>query len=281
MTVLISATELADQLSRPDLQVLDVRWTVMQPDGRPDYLAGHIPGAVFVDMDTELSDHSVTGRGRHPLPSPAALQAAARRWGINPGDTVVVYDDWNAQAAARAWWLLRAGGVTEVLLLDGGWAAWKRAGLPTATGDVAPEPGTVTISSLDALPTADINAVAAQAAGEDHVVLDARAGARYRGDEEPLDPRAGHIPGAVSAPTSENLSADGTFLPVAELRARFAAVGADALPVSVYCGSGVTATHQIAALAIAGYDDATLFPGSWSEWSNDPGRPVATGAEPG
>jgi thiosulfate/3-mercaptopyruvate sulfurtransferase len=280
VTILISATDLAEQLSRQDLRVLDVRWTVMQPDGRPDYLAGHIPGAVFVDMDTELSDHSVTGRGRHPLPSAGALEQAARRWGINPGDTVVVYDDWNAQAAARAWWLLRAGGVPTVLLLDGGWAAWKRAGLTTATGDVEPEPGTVTISGLDALPTVDIDAVAAQAGGGDHVVLDARAGARYRGDEEPLDPRAGHIPGAVSAPTSENLSADGTFLPAAELRARFAAIGADALPVSVYCGSGVTATHQIAALAIAGYD-ATLFPGSWSEWSNDPARPVATGAEPG
>ena len=280
MTVLISATELAEQRSRPDLRVLDVRWTVTAPDGRPDYLAGHIPGAVFVDMDTDLSDHSVTGRGRHPLPSAAALQGAARRWGVNPGDTVVVYDDWNAQAAARAWWLLRAGGVTEVLLLDGGLAAWRRAGLPTATGDVEPEPGTVTISALDALPTADADAVAARAAGDDHVVLDARAGARYRGDEEPLDPRAGHIPGAVSAPTSENLGADGTFLPAAELRARFAAVGAADKPVSVYCGSGVTATHQIAALAIAGYD-AALFPGSWSEWSNDPDRPVATGAEPG
>lgn len=280
MAVLISATELAEQLSRPDLRVLDVRWTVMAPDGRHDYLAGHIPGAVFVDMDTELSDHSVEGRGRHPLPSAAALQHAARRWGINSGDTVVIYDDWNAQAAARAWWLLRAGGVADVLLLDGGWAAWKRAGLPTATGDVEPNPGTVAISTLDGLPTADADAVAAQAAGEGHVVLDARAGSRYRGDEEPLDPRAGHIPGAVSAPTSENLSADGTFLPVAELRARFAVVGADDKLVSVYCGSGVTATHEIAALAIAGYD-AALFPGSWSEWSSDPNRPVATGADPG
>jgi thiosulfate/3-mercaptopyruvate sulfurtransferase len=280
MTILISATELAEQLSRTDLVVLDVRWTVAAPEGRPAYLAGHVPGAVFVDLDTELSDHSVTGRGRHPLPSAVAMQDAARRWGVNPGDTVVVYDDWSAQAASRAWWLLRAGGVADVLILDGGWSAWQRAGLPTETGDIVPTPGTVVVAALDRLPVTDADGVAADAAAPDHVVLDARAAARYRGDEEPLDPRAGHIPGAVSAPTTENLTDDGTFLPAAELRARFAAVGADAKPVSVYCGSGVTATHQIAALAIAGLD-GTLFPGSWSEWSNDPARPVATGSDPG
>lgn len=279
MAILISATELAEQLSRADLHVLDVRWTVMNPDGRDAYLAGHIPGAVFVDLDTELSDHSVTGRGRHPLPSAAALQASARRWGINPGDTVVVYDDWSAQAASRAWWLLRAAGVPNVLLLDGGWSAWQRAELPTETGDIEPAPGTVTITDLGGLPVTDADGVAAAAGAPDQVVLDARAAARYRGDEEPLDPRAGHIPGAVSAPTAHNLTADGTFLPAADLRARFAGVGADDLPVTVYCGSGVTATHQIAALAIAGYD-GTLFPGSWSEWSNDPRRPVATGPDP-
>ncbi|MET0901506.1 MAG: sulfurtransferase [Mycobacterium sp.] len=280
MAILISAAELAEQLSRPDLVVLDVRWTVAAPDGRDAYVAGHIPDAVFVDLDTELSDHSVTGRGRHPLPSAAALQESARRWGVNPGDTVVVYDDWNAQAASRAWWLLRAGGVVNVLILDGGWAAWRRAGLPTEAGDVEPTPGTVTITDLTGLPVTDADGVATDAAAPDHVVLDARAAARYRGDEEPLDPRAGHIPGAVSAPTAENLTAEGTFLPAADLQARFAAVGAADKPVSVYCGSGVTATHQIAALAIAGLD-GTLFPGSWSEWSNDPARAVATGSDPG
>jgi thiosulfate/3-mercaptopyruvate sulfurtransferase len=279
VAILISVTELAEQLS--EVKVLDVRWTLMQPDGRPAYLAGHLPGAVYVDLDTELSDHAVTGRGRHPLPDAAALQESARRWGINSGDTVVVYDDWGGMAAARAWWLLRAGGVTNVLLLDGGWAAWQRAGLPTESGDVTPTPGTVTISDLAGLPLVDADGIALEAAGSDHVVLDARAAARYRGDEEPLDPRAGHIPGALSASTAENLTADGTFKPVAELRARFAAVGAGAKPVTVYCGSGVSATHEIAALAIAGYDDAALFPGSWSEWSNDPARPAATGPEPG
>lgn len=271
MPILISVTELAERLS--DVRVLDVRWKVMAPDGHDDYLAGHIPGAVFVNLDTELSDHSVTGRGRHPLPTPCALQDAARRWGVHTGDTVVVYDDWGGQAAARAWWLLRAGGISDVLLLDGGWASWQRAGLPTATGEVSATPGNVLIADLDGLPTVTADQVAAG----DQMLLDARAAARYRGDEEPLDPKAGHIPGALSLPTTENLTADGTFQSAADLRARFTSVGA--APV-VYCGSGVTATHQIAALAIAGID-ATLFPGSWSEWSNDPSRPVATGPEPG
>lgn len=277
MDVLISPSELADRLT--DVRLLDVRWTVMAPDGRPAYLAGHLPGAVFVDLDADLADHSATGRGRHPLPTPQALQASARRWGLNDGDAVVVYDDWNGQAAARGWWLLRAAGVSNVRILDGGWAAWQRSGGPVATEEVVPAAGDITINSLHGLAAVDADAVAAQAQSPDNLVFDARAAARYRGDEEPLDPRAGHIPGAVSAPTAENLTADGTFKPVAELRERFEKLGAGAAPVTVYCGSGVTATHQIAALAIAGYD-AALYPGSWSEWSSDPQRPVATGPTP-
>lgn len=251
----------------------------MAPDGRPAYLAGHLPGAVFVDLDADLAGHSATGRGRHPLPTPQALAASARRWGLNVGDAVVVYDDWNGQAAARAWWLLRAAGVSNVRILDGGWAAWQRSGGPVATGEVVPAAGDITITSLHGLAAVNADTVAAQAQSPDNLVFDARAAARYRGDEEPLDPRAGHIPGAVSAPTAENLTADGTFKPVAELRERFEKLGAGAAPVTVYCGSGVTATHQIAALAIAGYD-AALYPGSWSEWSSDPQRPVATGPSP-
>lgn len=277
MDVLVSPSELADRLT--DVRLLDVRWTVMAPDGRPAYLAGHLPGAVFVNLDADLADHSATGRGRHPLPTPQALAASARRWGLNDGDAVVVYDDWNGQAAARAWWLLRAAGVSNVRILDGGWAAWQRSGGPVATEEVVPVVGDITITSLHGLAAVDADAVAAQAQSPDNLVFDARAAARYRGDEEPLDPRAGHIPGAVSAPTAENLTADGTFKPVAELRERFDKLGAGAAPVTVYCGSGVTATHQIAALAIAGYD-AALYPGSWSEWSSDPQRPVATGPNP-
>jgi thiosulfate/3-mercaptopyruvate sulfurtransferase len=141
MTVLMSAAELAQQLSSgAPPRVLDVRWTVTEPDGYGAYLAGHIPGAVYVDLDTELSDHSVTGRGRHPLPTPAALEVSARRWGLNPGDAVVVYDDWSGQAAARAWWLLRAAGVADVRLLDGGWSEWQRGGLPAEVVGAQPDP---------------------------------------------------------------------------------------------------------------------------------------------
>jgi thiosulfate/3-mercaptopyruvate sulfurtransferase len=279
--VLISVADLARELSENagGIRVLDVRWRVAAPDGRTDYRAGHVPDAVFVDLDTELSDHTVTGRGRHPLPSAARLQDSARSWGLHPGESVVVYDDWSGQAAARAWWLLRAAGVSDVRILDGGWSAWKQAGWPVQTGEVHPAPGTLIVSSLGGLATVDADAVGAQATSAGHIVLDARSRARYRGDEEPIDARAGHIPGAVSAPTADNLSPDGTFLPVAELRARFTALGAASAPVTVYCGSGITATHQIAAMAVAGYP-AALFPGSWSEWSSRADRPVATGSGP-
>lgn len=274
--VLISVGDLVQQLSQGPPRLLDVRWTLAAPDGAAAYRAGHIPGAVYVDLDAELSDHSVAGRGRHPLPSAAALQDSARRWGLWPGDPVVVYDDWNAQAAARAWWLLRAAGLEDVRILNGGWSAWQRAGLPVESGEMLPEPGSLTIAALDAMPVVGADEMAVQADSAGHVVLDARAAARYRGDEEPLDPRAGHIPGAVSAPTADNLNADGTFRSATDLRARFAELGADRSTVTVYCGSGITAAHEIAALAIAGHA-AALFPGSWSEWSSDPARPVATG----
>ncbi len=280
MSVLISAAELVEQLVDPRLHILDVRWMLAQPDGRGAYLDGHIPGAVYVDLDTELSDHSVTGQGRHPLPSAAGLQASARGWGLHTGDPVVVYDDWSGQAAARAWWLLRAAGVVDVRLLDGGWASWQRLGLPTETVVQQPEPGNISIDNLAAAPAVDADTVAVRARTPEALVFDARAAARYRGDEEPLDQRAGHIPGAISAPTAENLAADGTFRSATELRQRFQQLGADTRDLTVYCGSGVTATHQIAALAIAGYD-AALFPGSWSEWSSAPGRPIATGPDPG
>ncbi len=272
----ISVDVLAQRLSSDPPRLLDVRWTLTAPDGSAAYRAGHIPGAVYVDLDAELSDHSVTGRGRHPLPTAAALQDSARRWGLHPGDPVVVYDDWSGQAAARAWWLLRAAGLEDVRILNGGWSAWQRAGLPVESGEMLPEPGSLTIAALDAMPVVGADEMAVQADSAGHVVLDARAAARYRGDEEPLDPRAGHIPGAVSAPTADNLNADGTFRSATDLRARFAELGADRSTVTVYCGSGITAAHEIAALAIAGHA-AALFPGSWSEWSSDPARPVATG----
>ena len=275
MRTLISAEELAAALTGSgDIRVLDVRWRLGGPPGRPEYLAGHVPGAAYVDLDEELAGHGAPTDGRHPLPSIDALQAAARRWGLNDGDTVVVYDGLGNLSSARAWWLLRHAGVREVLLLDGALAAWRAAGLPLARGEEPVAPGTVTLA-YGRLPTLDADA-AARFPGTG-LLLDARAAERYRGDTEPIDPRAGHIPGAISAPTAENLGPDGRFLPAGELRARFEALGAtDAADVGVYCGSGVTAAHQAAALTIAGFG-AALYPGSWSQWSNLPGRPVETG----
>ncbi|MEI5585455.1 MULTISPECIES: sulfurtransferase [unclassified Agromyces] len=280
MQVLIDPADLAARLADPRTVVLDVRWTLAAPDGREAYRAGHIPGAVYVDLDGELADHGATGEGRHPLPSEAAFTAAMRRWGLHDGDAVVVADDAGGMSAARAWWLLRHAGLADVLLLDGALAAWRDAGLPLETGDVVPEPGDAT-ARFGAMPVVDLDEADALASAEEGVLLDARAGERYRGEVEPVDPRAGHIPGAVSAPTAGNLGPDGRFLPAGALRARFDALGAVGRhPLAVYCGSGVNAAHEIAALAVAGVE-AALYPGSFSQWSNRPERPVATGPEPG
>jgi thiosulfate/3-mercaptopyruvate sulfurtransferase len=259
------------------LRVLDVRWRLDRPDGRPDYRAGHIPGAVYVDLDSQLARHGEPRDGRHPLPPVEQLQGHARSWGIDDGDTVVVYDDLRNLSAARAWWLLRYAGVADVRMLDGALSAWTAAGLPLETGDApAPALGSVTLA-YGALPALTIDEAAALPA--EGVLLDARAGERYRGEVEPIDPRAGHIPGAVSAPTTENVDAAGRFLPPEQLRARFASLGVEpGTPVAAYCGSGVTAAHEVAALALAGFD-AALFPGSWSQWANDPERLVAVGGD--
>ncbi|MEV6537728.1 sulfurtransferase [Streptomyces sp. NPDC051665] len=275
-TTVAELTELLGSERPPVL--LDVRWALGDPHGRDHYADGHIPGAVYVDLDTELAAPASPEGGRHPLPDLAELQESARRWGIGDGRPVVVYDDLGNTAAARAWWLLHYAGVTEVTLLDGALGAWRTAGLPLESGNPAdPTPGDVVLRA-GALPTTDADGAAELAVSG--LLLDARAGERYRGEVEPVDPRAGHIPGAVSAPTGENLAADGTFLAPELLRKRFEERGAgDAARIGVYCGSGVTAAHQIAALEIAGFE-ATLFPGSWSAWSADPARPASTGDRP-
>ncbi|GAA1851930.1 hypothetical protein GCM10009836_34940 [Pseudonocardia ailaonensis] len=278
--VLVGAAALADELAgpRPPL-LLDVRWALGDPHGRAHHAEGHLPGAVYVDLDTELAGaHTDPTAGRHPLPEPADLQAAARRWGLTTGRPVVAYDASGGLAAARAWWLLRWAGHADVRLLDGGLAAWTASGGALESGPVpAPPAGDVELTS-GALPVLDADGAADLAVKG--LLLDARAGERYRGEVEPVDPRAGHVPGAVSAPTGENLDADGRFRSAAALRSRFAALGAqDAPEVGVYCGSGVTAAHQIAALAVAGIP-AALFAGSWSAWSSDPDRPAATGGTP-
>lgn len=274
--LLITPEELRDALG--SVHLLDVRWRLDQPDGRPEYLAGHIPGAVYVDLDADLADHGRPATaGRHPLPSQAAVQTAARRWGIRKNRTVVVYDDLNNLSAARAWWMLRDGGVSDVRVLDGAFGAWRAAGYEVETGEVVPTPGDV-ILRRGVMPSLDIDDAAAFP--EFGTLFDARAAERYRGEVEPVDPRAGHIPGAVSAPTAANLDADGRFLAPEVLRQRFLDLGANpGAPVAAYCGSGVTAAHEALALTLAGFSPA-IFPGSWSAWSNDPGRPVATGPDP-
>lgn len=277
--VLIDAEALHALLAGPHPPaLLDVRWALGDPDGRKHYAAGHIPGAVYADLDAQLAAPPTAAAGRHPLPSLDDLERNARGWGLRNGQPVVVYDDNGGLAAARAWWLLRWAGVTDVRILDGALSAWKRAGYALEPGERSPEPGNVRLDGGH-LPVATADQAAAVA--RDGVLIDARAAERYRGETEPVDPRAGHIPGAVNAPATGNLTADGTFAPAEELTERYAALGvAPDRPVAVYCGSGVTAAHDVAALAMAGIT-AALFPGSWSQWSADPRREVATGSAPG
>jgi thiosulfate/3-mercaptopyruvate sulfurtransferase len=271
---LVDVTTLAAELEgdrSPTL--LDVRWRLGGPPGRDDYLAGHLPGAVFVDLDRDLAGRPGAG-GRHPLPDPSDAQHSMRRLGVRDGRPVVVYDEADGSVAARAWWVLRWLGHIDVRLLDGGLRAWRAAGLPLDTGDVRPEPGDLTVRP-GALPVLDA-AGAAEVARHGRL-LDARAVERYRGEVEPVDPVAGRVPGAVSAPATGNVAEDGRFLPVDALRERFAAMGVEpGAAVGAYCGSGVNAAQTVLALELAGIGGA-LYAGSWSEWVTDSARPVATG----
>ncbi|MFI0731775.1 sulfurtransferase [Streptomyces sp. NPDC021225] len=278
MNAIITASDLMDELAgeQPPL-LLDVRYQLGGPPGRPAYEAGHLPGAVYVDLEAELAGPAGAA-GRHPLPDLSVFAAAMRRAGVRADRRVVAYDGGQGWAAARAWWLLRWAGHPSVRVLDGGLAAWTEQGGPLSTevtappeGDFEPRPG--------ALPLLDADGAAALA--RRGVLLDARAGERYRGEVEPIDPVAGHIPGAVSAPTMENVTPEGRFLPAERLAERFGELGAaEGTEVGVYCGSGVSAAHQVLALAVAGVP-AALYVGSWSEWSADPARPVATGPDRG
>lgn len=265
---LVTATGLAGVLA--DVTVLDVRYRMGGPGGVGEYAAGHIPGAAYVDLDTALADRPGP-RGRHPLPPVAIFEAAMRAAGVSNDRPVVVYDDWEGRAAARAWWLLRFHGHEEVRVLDGGWSAWVRMGgeVETATPDVVPGTFVADPGHLPVLEADDVLAFAGT-----HTLVDARNPERYRGDVEPVDPVAGRIPGAVNVPTGANLRDDGRFLSADELRAVYR-VGAED-KVAAYCGSGVTAAHDVLALAIAGVH-AALYPGSWSEWVADPSRPVEAG----
>lgn len=278
MTNFITADELHALLTaQAPVRVLDVRWRLDRPDGHAEYLDGHIPGAVYVPLGTELATHGEPSEGRHPLPSTETLQTAARRWGVHAGDTVVAYDDAKGLAASRAWWLLRQGGV-DVRVLDGGIRGWQAAGFEVATDDVDPAAGDVVLDAIGAEALTIDEAAAFPASG---VLLDVRAPERYRGETEPLDPVAGHIPGAHNLPTGVHLDEEGRILDRETVLANFAAVGVTAgTPVAAYCGSGITAAHSVLILNEIGID-AKVFPGSWSQWSNTQGRPVATGDQPG
>ena len=284
--LLVSVEALAKDLAGgPGPVLLDVRWKLGGPPGIDSYRRGHLPGAVFTDLDRALAGPPGPA-GRHPLPDTATFQAAMRAAGVRRGGAVVVYDDGDATIAARGWWTLRYYGHQNVRVLDGGYRAWVSAGLVVTQAEPGPAPGDFT-ARPGHMPTLD--AAGAQATALTGRLLDARSGERYRGETEPVDPVAGHIPGAVSAPTAGNVNADGTFKDAADLAARFAAlgvpgaseaavgVGEGEAAVGAYCGSGVTASHEVLALALAGIP-AALYVGSWSNWVADPARPVATGA---
>jgi thiosulfate/3-mercaptopyruvate sulfurtransferase len=278
VSVLITPSQLlAERAAGEPIRVLDVRWRLDRPDGHAEYLDGHIPGAVYVDLDTQLAQKGDAADGRHPLPTVEALQQSVRSWGIRNGDRVVVYDNAKSTAASRAWWLLRYAGLTDVRVLDGAFLEWKAQGNDVETGEFTAEPGTASLS-YGHLPLLDIDGAAAFPSTG--VLLDARAPERYRGETEPLDPRAGHIPGALNAPSTGNVNQQGRFLPAEQLRERFAELGVEGdVPVAAYCGSGITAAHNALALTLAGFEPA-VYPGSWSQWSNHPDRPVVAGAEP-
>ncbi len=266
---LISTSELRDRLG--EVTVLDVRYRLGGPSGRGEYVAGHVPGAAYVDMGESLAGPPGEG-GRHPLPDPEVFGAAMRRAGVRADRPVVVYDDWAGHAAGRGWWLLRHHGHADVRVLDGGWAAWRADGGEVETGaaevpagDFEPGPGALPVVEADDVPDLP-------------VVVDARAAERFHGEVEPIDPVAGRIPGAVNVPSTTNLGADGRFRSPEQLRALYEAAGVplDGTEVAVYCGSGVTAVHDVIALELLGVR-AALYPGSWSGWITDPERPIERG----
>jgi thiosulfate/3-mercaptopyruvate sulfurtransferase len=260
--VLVDAASLVGLLAAGDPPTLiDIRWRLGGPPGRLDYLAAHIPGAAFIDLDAELCGPPGEA-GRHPLPDPARLQVVLRRAGVRTGHPVIAYDAGESQAAARAWWTLRWAGHDEVQVLDGGFAAWSAAGYPIQPGEVTPTPGDIVVRPGH-LPVLDADGAAALA--RTGSLLDARVGARFRGETEPVDPVAGHIPGAVNVPAADLVAADGRLRPPDELRHIFEAAGVRG-PVGAYCGSGVTAANTLLALHQAGFGDARLYVGSWSNW---------------
>ncbi len=281
-TTLISPGELRPHFDDPDWAVVDCRFTLGQPErGRRAYAAAHVPRAVYAHLEADLSGPIVSGRtGRHPLPPIGSFAARLCGWGVDERVQIVAYDDAGGAIAARLWWMVRWVGHDAVAVLDGGWPAWQAAGLPTSTGWSSRPPRRFSPRPRhDLAVNADVvDRVRRDAAWR---LADARAATRYRGEDETIDPVAGHIPGALSLPYAGNLDPSGRFQPRNELRARFAnALGHTPAERTVfYCGSGVTAAHDVLAMVHAGLGEPRLYPGSWSEWITDPRRPVAGGAE--
>ncbi len=265
-------------LNNPHLRLLDLRWSLQERDGYADFCAGHIPGALYVDLETDLTGQADPLSGRHPLPSAHDLEESIRSWGIDRDSFIVVYDDSHGLAAARAWWLLRWAGCDNVLILNGGWEAWSDDyEIATGASDVVERSDF--IIRPHSMPTIDTSQVLAHA--KNAILLDARAHQRYLGQEEPVDSHAGHIPGAINSPTDKNLDESDMrfFRPSSELSRYFSDMGIDqSSDIAVYCGSGVTACHTIAALASIDID-AALYPPSWSGWIASRDHPIATGEE--
>ncbi|NGQ94800.1 sulfurtransferase [Brevibacillus sp. SYP-B805] len=272
---LVSVAWLAERLQEPDLVIADCRFTLGKPgQGLAAYTDAHIPGALYFDLEQDLSAPKSLHGGRHPLPDPEAMAALFSQAGIDASVTVVAYDDQDMAMAARLWWMLRYLGHDKVYVLDGGFPAWQKAGLPVTDEVTAPTARTFVAKPRPEM-LADIDQVKERAPGT--VLIDSRAGERYRGEMETIDPKAGHIPGAVNYFFKENLTAEGTMRPTGELKQRFSSLPAGE-EIIVYCGSGVTACVNLLALHEIGRTDAKLYAGSWSDWCSYD-LPVATGTK--
>lgn len=276
LSTLISAAALVKLVEQNAVRCIDCRFDLSDPEwGRSGYAEAHIPGAIYAHLDDDFSGEVIDGvTGRHPLPEPDDFAACLRNWGIRNGDKVVVYDQSHGGIAARAWWLMRWLGHDAVAVLDGGWTNWQQEGHPVTEIVKEYRASDYTVNLRPGM-IADANTIEVWRQTPGYVVVDSRTPERYAGREEPIDPVAGHIPGAVNLPFVQNVDATGRWKRPLDLRKRFARIDTESDKVAFYCGSGVTASHNVLAFKLAGRGDARLYPGSWSEWITGKDRPVA------